>query len=318
MGGARAGGGVVLTRRRAAGSRADGGAGGRRRAGPGRARDEAHLGDPPTSTPSGPRPRCASQVWFTLRQAELSEVYYPDLGTPALRDLEFAVGDGRRVARETRGTRASVTRVAGERPHLPPGGHRPARALATREDLRRRPGARDCWSTCACVADRAPVPPLRPRRPGALQRRRRRPRPRRGGALVARDDEAPRARSPPARLRRGTSGYAGRRDPWHRLRAARRLVGRRPTRAQAGQRPPGRRDRAAPAPARRTRIDARARLRRHPAQAALRTPRAARCGPASPRPRAPTSAAGGSTWRALKAPPARVAAPALRSSTTAR
>jgi glucoamylase len=43
-----------------------------------------------------------SEVWFTLRAAELTEVYYPDLGTPSLRDLEFAVTDGRTfVDRET-------------------------------------------------------------------------------------------------------------------------------------------------------------------------------------------------------------------------
>jgi glucoamylase len=35
-----------------------------------------------------------SEVWFTLRAAELTEIYYPDLGTPSLRDLEFAVTDG--------------------------------------------------------------------------------------------------------------------------------------------------------------------------------------------------------------------------------
>ena len=35
-----------------------------------------------------------STVWFTLRKAELSEVYYPDLGTPSFRDLQFVVSDG--------------------------------------------------------------------------------------------------------------------------------------------------------------------------------------------------------------------------------
>ena len=35
-----------------------------------------------------------SKVWFTLRQAELTEVYFPDLSTPSLRDLQFAVSDG--------------------------------------------------------------------------------------------------------------------------------------------------------------------------------------------------------------------------------
>ncbi|WP_081685934.1 glycoside hydrolase family 15 protein [Candidatus Solirubrobacter pratensis] len=34
-----------------------------------------------------------SPVWFTLRQASLSEVYYPDLDTPSLRGLQFAVTD---------------------------------------------------------------------------------------------------------------------------------------------------------------------------------------------------------------------------------
>ena len=38
----------------------------------------------------------SSPVWFTLRQSELTEVYYPDLSTPSLRDLKFVVTDGRR------------------------------------------------------------------------------------------------------------------------------------------------------------------------------------------------------------------------------
>src|SRR6476620_8321642 len=41
-----------------------------------------------------------SPVWFTLRQASLSEVYYPDLDTPSFRGLQFAVSDGRHVDRE--------------------------------------------------------------------------------------------------------------------------------------------------------------------------------------------------------------------------
>lgn len=36
----------------------------------------------------------ASKVWYTLRAGELTEVYYPDLGTPAVRDLQFVVTDG--------------------------------------------------------------------------------------------------------------------------------------------------------------------------------------------------------------------------------
>jgi glucoamylase len=37
----------------------------------------------------------ASKVWFTLDDGELTEVYYPDLGTPSARNLEFVVTDGR-------------------------------------------------------------------------------------------------------------------------------------------------------------------------------------------------------------------------------
>src|SRR5690349_17168730 len=36
----------------------------------------------------------ASKVWYTLEHSELTEVYYPDLGTPSLRDLQFIVTDG--------------------------------------------------------------------------------------------------------------------------------------------------------------------------------------------------------------------------------
>lgn len=44
----------------------------------------------------------ASNAYFTLRAASLSEVYYPDLSTPALRGLQFAVTDGKTfVDRET-------------------------------------------------------------------------------------------------------------------------------------------------------------------------------------------------------------------------
>src|SRR4029078_7255744 len=37
-----------------------------------------------------------SRVWFTLRQAEMTEVYYPDLSHPSARALEFMV-DGKPV-----------------------------------------------------------------------------------------------------------------------------------------------------------------------------------------------------------------------------
>ena len=37
-----------------------------------------------------------SRVWFTLRKAELTELYYPDLSHPSARSLEFMV-DGKLV-----------------------------------------------------------------------------------------------------------------------------------------------------------------------------------------------------------------------------
>jgi glucoamylase len=43
-----------------------------------------------------------SQVWHTLEQGELTEVYYPDLSTPAARDLQLVVSDGRTFAERER------------------------------------------------------------------------------------------------------------------------------------------------------------------------------------------------------------------------
>ncbi|MFL5659647.1 MAG: glycoside hydrolase family 15 protein [Ktedonobacteraceae bacterium] len=40
----------------------------------------------------------ASKVWYTLQDGRLTEVYYPDLGTPSVRDLEFIVSDGHSFA----------------------------------------------------------------------------------------------------------------------------------------------------------------------------------------------------------------------------
>ena len=61
----------------------------------------------------GTAPQQRSNVWFTLRKAELTEAYYPDLGTPSLRSLEFVVVDGDRVDRETGPGVRSTTRSLG-------------------------------------------------------------------------------------------------------------------------------------------------------------------------------------------------------------
>jgi glucoamylase len=37
----------------------------------------------------------ASKVWFTLNKGEMTEAYYPNLGTPAVRDMQFVVTDGK-------------------------------------------------------------------------------------------------------------------------------------------------------------------------------------------------------------------------------
>src|SRR3954447_11616422 len=62
-----------------------------------------------------------STVWFTLRQASLSEVYYPDLDTPSFRGLQFAVSDGRTVDRETVGDDPAHIEPAAGRARAPPG-----------------------------------------------------------------------------------------------------------------------------------------------------------------------------------------------------
>lgn len=52
----------------------------------------------------------ASLVWHTLGGGELTEVYYPNLGTPAVRDLQFVVSDGKSwVDREREDTRHSLS-----------------------------------------------------------------------------------------------------------------------------------------------------------------------------------------------------------------
>src|SRR5918992_2230923 len=56
---------------------------------PGRRRDKNGFG---TSTTT------SSKVWHTLDDGQLTEVYYPDLGTPSVRNLQFIVSDGETFA----------------------------------------------------------------------------------------------------------------------------------------------------------------------------------------------------------------------------
>src|SRR3954447_20538830 len=52
----------------------------------------------------------ASKVWHTLEDGRLTEVFYPDLGTPSVRSLEFVVSDGRGFTQ--RDTEAASKRTA--------------------------------------------------------------------------------------------------------------------------------------------------------------------------------------------------------------
>jgi glucoamylase len=50
-----------------------------------------------------------SKIWHTLDDGRLTEVYYPDLGTPSVRTLEFIVSDGKTFAeRDTQASRRTI------------------------------------------------------------------------------------------------------------------------------------------------------------------------------------------------------------------
>ncbi len=52
-----------------------------------------------------------SNVWFTLQRGRVSEVFYPNLSTPSVRNLELVVSDGRTFTdRETTGMRHKTSR----------------------------------------------------------------------------------------------------------------------------------------------------------------------------------------------------------------
>jgi hypothetical protein len=54
----------------------------------------------------------ASRVWHTLDDGALTEVYYPDLGTPSVRTLDFVISDGSTFAeRDSEAARRSVRLV---------------------------------------------------------------------------------------------------------------------------------------------------------------------------------------------------------------
>ncbi len=146
-----------------------------------------------------------STVWHTLDDGELTEVYYPDLGTPAVRDVQLVVTDGRTFADREREDTEHVTRLVDRR------------SLTYRQVNTDREGLYRITKTYTTDPARAVVlvkvrfraltrpaaAGLRPPRPEPLQRRRRRRRRRPGrAARCSRATRRRAARSPPSRRSR--------------------------------------------------------------------------------------------------------------------
>jgi glucoamylase len=161
-----------------------------------------------------------SHVWFTLRRAELSEVYFPDLGTPSLRSLEFVVTDGRTfVDRETAANvRSRVTALAGSLTYRQTTATRRWRLTKTwiADPERNTVLARVRFESRTggplrlfVLADPAPGDDGNDDSGLSLD-----------SELVARDDQVASAIAARPQLRRTTSGYAGSAsDPWADLEA---------------------------------------------------------------------------------------------------
>ena len=88
---------------------------GRRRDRTGCAGRRRRCGPRPTRTASAPRSGTRSKVWHTLDDGELTEVYYPDIDTPALRDLQFVVSDGKTFAERERENASHAISLADKR-----------------------------------------------------------------------------------------------------------------------------------------------------------------------------------------------------------
>jgi hypothetical protein len=85
----------------------------------------------------GPATTTASKVWYTLDDGRLTEVFYPDLGTPSVRALEFVVTDGGFSQRDTEASNRTVQQVD-SRSLTYRQVKRGARALPDHEDVRDR------------------------------------------------------------------------------------------------------------------------------------------------------------------------------------
>jgi glucoamylase len=66
---------------------------------------------PANKTGFGTSYTTASNVWFTLQNGRLSEVYYPRIDTPSVRNLDFIVTDGKTFATRAQDASTSRTRL---------------------------------------------------------------------------------------------------------------------------------------------------------------------------------------------------------------
>src|SRR5215469_9078597 len=66
---------------------------------------------PANKTGFGTSYTTTSNVWFTLQNGRLSEVYYPRVDTPSVRNLDFIVTDGKTFATRAQDASTSLTRL---------------------------------------------------------------------------------------------------------------------------------------------------------------------------------------------------------------
>src|ERR1700722_18344296 len=66
---------------------------------------------PANKTGFGTSYTTASNVWFTLQNGRLSEVYYPRIDTPSVRNLDFIITDGKSFAVRAQDGSISQTRL---------------------------------------------------------------------------------------------------------------------------------------------------------------------------------------------------------------
>ena len=66
---------------------------------------------PANKTGFGTSYTTASNIWFTLQNGRLSEVYYPRIDTPSVRNLDFIITDGQTFAARAQDASTSVVRL---------------------------------------------------------------------------------------------------------------------------------------------------------------------------------------------------------------